>query len=232
MQNSAFFFIATSWQRLRRFSIKSGDPGFVEIDGPDVIGYPELTAIRCIAPLEISRAIPMSNCCSSGSTARAGVSVSTDAPRFWIVAEAIGRHFGARLVVRIQCDIYPNCPRYVPDIEGARPSPYVPRPGRGDTAAAGVEVSATTSATSCLRMIRTRPWSAPIARRKADTPGLAAFRMPAPRAARTSSPASLRRTRPCGRLGSPSSAPRRWRRRGCASGSGSSRPRAGGRNTG
>ena len=46
-------------------------------------------------------------------------------------AEAIGRHFGAQLVVRIECEIYPNCPRYVPDLAGAEPSPYVPREGQG-----------------------------------------------------------------------------------------------------
>jgi hypothetical protein len=46
-------------------------------------------------------------------------------------AAALGRHFGAKLVVRIECEIYPNCPRYLPDLEGARPSPYVPHEGEG-----------------------------------------------------------------------------------------------------
>ena len=51
-------------------------------------------------------------------------------------APAIGRHYGAQLVVRIECEIYPNCPRYVPDLAGANPSPgntspYVPREGEG-----------------------------------------------------------------------------------------------------
>jgi hypothetical protein len=44
-------------------------------------------------------------------------------------AEALGRHFGAQLVVRIECEIYPNCPRYVPDLAGAKLSVYVPREG-------------------------------------------------------------------------------------------------------
>jgi len=46
-------------------------------------------------------------------------------------AEAKGRHFGAQVVVRIECEIYPNCPRYVPDLVGANLSPYVPREGQG-----------------------------------------------------------------------------------------------------
>ena len=40
-------------------------------------------------------------------------------------AEAKARHFGAQRVVRIECEIYPNCPRYVPDLAG------VPREGQG-----------------------------------------------------------------------------------------------------
>ena len=39
-------------------------------------------------------------------------------------AEAKARYFGAQLMVRIECEIYPNCPRYVP-------APYVPREGQG-----------------------------------------------------------------------------------------------------
>jgi len=34
-------------------------------------------------------------------------------------------------VVRIECEIYPNCPRYVPDLANAKFSPYVPREGQG-----------------------------------------------------------------------------------------------------
>ncbi len=46
-------------------------------------------------------------------------------------AEAKARHFGAQLVVRIECEIYPNCPRYVPDLAGEKLSLYVPREGQG-----------------------------------------------------------------------------------------------------
>jgi hypothetical protein len=46
-------------------------------------------------------------------------------------AETLARHHGAKLVVRIACEIYPNCPRYVPDLVDGVPSPYVPRKGLG-----------------------------------------------------------------------------------------------------
>ena len=48
-------------------------------------------------------------------------------------AETLARHHGAKVVVRIKCEIFPNCPRYVPDLMGASAdppaNPFVPRPG-------------------------------------------------------------------------------------------------------
>jgi predicted pyridoxine 5'-phosphate oxidase superfamily flavin-nucleotide-binding protein len=41
IQSSPFFFIATSWQDYADCSIRSGDPGFVKITGPNVIEFPE-----------------------------------------------------------------------------------------------------------------------------------------------------------------------------------------------
>lgn len=46
-------------------------------------------------------------------------------------AETLSRHYGARLVVRITCEIYPNCPRYLPDLEHHAASPHVPRESAG-----------------------------------------------------------------------------------------------------
>jgi hypothetical protein len=46
-------------------------------------------------------------------------------------ADTLARHFGAKFVVRIACEIYPNCPRYLPDLQHGRPSPHPPRPGAG-----------------------------------------------------------------------------------------------------
>ena len=131
MQNSAFFFIATSWQDYADCSIKSGDPGFVKIVGPDVIEYPEYdgnSMYRTLGNISRNPNVGLLFVRLDGKSRRIRVN-----GRATILddAEAIGRHFGARLVVRIECEIYPNCPRYVPDIEGARPSPYVPHQGEG-----------------------------------------------------------------------------------------------------
>ena len=40
------------------------------------------------------------------------------------------RHHGAKSVVRFQADyIFPNCPRYIPELRLAAPSPHPPAPG-------------------------------------------------------------------------------------------------------
>jgi len=43
--------------------------------------------------------------------------------------EALARHHAAKVVVRVECDIFSNCPRAVHDLEGGRLSAYLPQPG-------------------------------------------------------------------------------------------------------
>ena len=45
--------------------------------------------------------------------------------------KTLNKHFGAKFVIRIKCEIYPNCPRYIPDLDTKKPSVYVPREGQG-----------------------------------------------------------------------------------------------------
>jgi hypothetical protein len=45
--------------------------------------------------------------------------------------KTLNRHFGAKFVIRIKCEIYPNCPRYIPNLDAKKPSVYVPREGQG-----------------------------------------------------------------------------------------------------
>ena len=131
IRNSPFFFIATSWQDYADCSIRSGDPGFVKIVGPNVLEFPEYdgnSMYRTLGNISRNPNVGLLFDRFDGKSRRIRVN-----GRAAILddAEAIGRHFGARLVVRIECEIYPNCPRYVPDLEGARPSSYVPREGGG-----------------------------------------------------------------------------------------------------
>ena len=46
-------------------------------------------------------------------------------------SNSIKNHYGAKFVVGIKCEIYPNCPRYIPNLDNKTPSVYVPREGQG-----------------------------------------------------------------------------------------------------
>jgi Pyridoxamine 5'-phosphate oxidase len=41
--------------------------------------------------------------------------------------EFLERHYGAKFAVRIECELYPNCPRYIPNLTEKTSSSHVPR---------------------------------------------------------------------------------------------------------
>ena len=41
--------------------------------------------------------------------------------------QSLKKHYGAKFVVRIKCEIYPNCPRYIPNLVHNELSIYTPR---------------------------------------------------------------------------------------------------------
>ena len=131
IETSPFFFIGTSWNDYIDCSVKSGDPGFVKVVGPNVLEYPEYdgnSMYRTLGNMSRNPNVGLLFVRFDGMSKRMRVngvaSILED-------AEARARHFGAQIVVRIECEIYPNCPRYVPDLVGATTSPYVPREGQG-----------------------------------------------------------------------------------------------------
>lgn len=124
-----FFFIATSDGNYADCSMRSGDPGFVRIVGENVLEWTEfdgnsmyrtlgnLTAnpnvgLLFVAFDGVSRRIRISGRAAIEQRGTTGVVGETD------------------LVVRVTCDeIYPNCPRYIPDLAQGKASPNVPRNG-------------------------------------------------------------------------------------------------------
>jgi predicted pyridoxine 5'-phosphate oxidase superfamily flavin-nucleotide-binding protein len=136
IQSAQFFFIASAWGDYVDCNIKSGDPGFVKIVAPGVLEYPEYdgnSMYRTLGNIAKNPNVGLLFVKFDGKSRRIRVnghaSIHDD-------AETLSRHYGARLVVRITCEIYPNCPRYFPDLEHHAASPHVQR---GDPAATGVE---------------------------------------------------------------------------------------------
>jgi predicted pyridoxine 5'-phosphate oxidase superfamily flavin-nucleotide-binding protein len=131
IESAPFFFIATSWGDYVDCSIKSGDPGFVKIVGDNVIEFPEYdgnSMYRTLGNIARNPNVGLLFLRFDGKSLRVRIN-----GRASIVDEpdALARHHGAKLVVRVECELYPNCPRYLPQLEQGLPSPYVPRPGQG-----------------------------------------------------------------------------------------------------
>jgi hypothetical protein len=113
--------------------MRSGDPGFVRITGPDTLEYPEYDGnnmYRTLGNIHRNPNVGLLFVRFDGKTFRTrirGKATIHDS------AEMLARHHGAKVVVRVKCEIFPNCPRYIPDLMGASAAvpanPFVPRPG-------------------------------------------------------------------------------------------------------
>lgn len=131
IETAPFFFIATAWGDFTDCNIRSGDPGFVKIAAPGVIEYPEYdgnSMYRTLGNISKNPNVGLLFVRFDGKSRRIRIngkaSIHDD-------QETLDRHHGAKLVVRVECEIYPNCPRYIPNLADQEASPYVPRTGQG-----------------------------------------------------------------------------------------------------
>lgn len=129
IESAPFFFIATSYGDYTDCSLRSGMPGFVKIVGPGAIEFPEYdgnSMYRTLGNISRNPNVGLLFVKFDGRTARVRIN-----GRATILddSEALNRHYAAKLVVRVQCDMFSNCPRSVHDLETGTLSPYLPRPG-------------------------------------------------------------------------------------------------------
>ncbi len=129
IETSAFFFIASAWGDYVDCSIKAGDPGFVKITGANVIEFPDYdgnSTFRTLGNISRNANVGLLFMPFDGKTlklrANGRATIHED-------EETLSRHYGAKLVVRVECEIYPNCPRYAPNLDEGKPSIYPPRRG-------------------------------------------------------------------------------------------------------
>jgi predicted pyridoxine 5'-phosphate oxidase superfamily flavin-nucleotide-binding protein len=126
-----FFFLATAdAQGQPDCSFKGGPPGFACVAAPDLLVFPDYDGNGMFRSLGNLRVNP-----------QAGLLFIAmgEAPRRLRVngrAEVVGDDPalaaipGAQLLVKVTpTDIFPNCPRYIPDLVAGALSPYTPRPG-------------------------------------------------------------------------------------------------------
>ena len=129
IETTPFFFIATSYGEHVDCSLRSGMPGFVKIVGPGTLEFPEYdgnSMYRTIGNISRNPNVGLLFVKFDGQTLRVRAN-----GRATILddADSLARHHGAKLVVRVVCELYSNCPRSVHDLAGDVLSDYLPRPG-------------------------------------------------------------------------------------------------------
>ncbi|MBP6877270.1 MAG: pyridoxamine 5'-phosphate oxidase family protein [Phenylobacterium sp.] len=124
-----FFFLATADAEGRPdCSYKGGDPGFVRILAPDRLVFPDYDGngmFRSLGNVEVNPHVGLLFLGIGPKPARLRVNgaarVLRDDPQ-------MAQWPGAQLLVEVTPgDIFPNCPRYIPELELKAPSPYVPQ---------------------------------------------------------------------------------------------------------
>ncbi|HEY7549088.1 MAG TPA: pyridoxamine 5'-phosphate oxidase family protein [Hyphomicrobiaceae bacterium] len=131
IESAAYFFIATADAEGRPdCSFKGGAPGFVRVSGPSELAFPDYDGngmFKSLGNLAVNPNVGLLFIALHGKPARLRVNgtarVSRNDP---LIAATVG----AQLIVRVMARaIFPNCPRYIPRMELAEPSIYVPQPG-------------------------------------------------------------------------------------------------------
>jgi uncharacterized protein len=130
-----FFFLATAGADGRPdCSFKGGDPGFVRVVAPDLLVFPDYDGDGMFKSLGNVRAnphvgllfIPLEAPEERPRRLRVNgtAELSADDP-------LLAGFPGGQLLVRVRpTHIFPNCPRYIPEMRVLEPSPYVPRAGQ------------------------------------------------------------------------------------------------------
>jgi uncharacterized protein len=128
IESSIYFFLATADAEGRPdVSFKGGAPGFVRVTGANELAFPDYDGngmFRSLGNVSVNPNIGMLFIAMHGRPRRLRVSgtarVLRDDP-------LLGETVGAQMIVRVQARaIFPNCPRYIPHLELAEASPYIP----------------------------------------------------------------------------------------------------------
>lgn len=131
IQGVGFFFVATADGGGRpNCSFKGGPPGFVTVPQPDLLIFPDYDGNGMFKSLGNIRSNPNVGLLfiSMGDKPKrlrvnGRASLLLDDPLMPSIP-------GAQAIVRVTpVDIFPNCPRYIPDLATGKPSEYLPAAG-------------------------------------------------------------------------------------------------------
>lgn len=126
-----FFFLATADADGRPdCSYKGGAPGFVRAPTPDLIVFPDYDGngmFRSLGNIAVNPAVALLFIAMDSAPKRLRINgratIAFDDP---IMADFAG----AQALIKVTPEhIFPNCPRYIHDLEAGAESPYAPRAG-------------------------------------------------------------------------------------------------------
>jgi len=137
IESVPFFFLATSAHGNTDCSFKGGEPGFVRITGPRQLIFPDYDGNRMYKSLGNIEENPNVGLLFMKFGAEEGqgalflrVRVNGRAT-VHDTHDALSTFPGAKRIVEVEADhIYPNCPRYVPQMEMVTPSRHIPQEGQ------------------------------------------------------------------------------------------------------
>jgi predicted pyridoxine 5'-phosphate oxidase superfamily flavin-nucleotide-binding protein len=131
IQSLEFFFLATAAADGQPdCSFKGGSPGFVRIVRPDLLVWPDYDGngmFKSLGNIRVNPFVGLLFIRMGEAPKRLRVNGRAEV----VLEDPLMREFvGAQALVRVTpIDIFPNCPRYIPDLAAGKPSPYVPRLG-------------------------------------------------------------------------------------------------------
>jgi uncharacterized protein len=131
IESAIYFFLATADAEGRPdSSFKGGSPGFVRVTAANELAFPDYDGNGMFKSLGNIRVNP--------SVGLLFIAMSEKPQRLRVNGRAVvveddplmGAFPGSQLLIRVTpTDIFPNCPRYIPDLPAGMASPYVPCAG-------------------------------------------------------------------------------------------------------
>jgi uncharacterized protein len=130
IESSAYFFLATADAQGRPdCSFKGGAPGFVRVTQASELAFPDYDGngmFKSLGNILINPNVGILFIAMRGKPKRLrvnGTAIVSDTDP--LMQETVG----AQLIVRVTAHaIFPNCPRYIPDMAMSGPSIYTPQP--------------------------------------------------------------------------------------------------------
>lgn len=121
IEDSEFFFLATAHGRDVDCSFKGGPKGFVKVTGLATLEWPDYDGNSMYRSL--------GNVVRSPDIGLLFIRFGSEPRRLRVsgTCELVEQQASSKFLVRVTARrIFPNCPRYIPDLAAGKPSPYLP----------------------------------------------------------------------------------------------------------